>query len=538
MNNLSLPIVEYSEKYLYAQKVSVWYKILSYLSIGAMVSVLYGFYLTYQYQLYVLLPFGAIFLFLATYLSFSSMINVMFKNFDVSKHQSFIRTFWKNRFATPTIDILLPICGEDIDVLRNTWEGVKALQVRHGNTVKVTVLDDKDSSVANKLADTFGFTYLVRPNRGEMKKAGNLKYGMSQTNGEFVIILDADFRPHRDFILELLPYMHDEKVGIIQSPQYFDSNKKMHDASPLQYGAGNIQQYFYKVIQSAWNSVNGSICVGSNAVYRRAALDSIGGTVQVSHSEDIMTGFKLTSKGWKVQYIPVILAKGVCPEDQYSFFKQQVRWCAGSISLLTSRDFWTSAVPLKSKLPFISGFLYYLSNPILLVLPFINLFLLANGNGVQDAWIGMFYLPSLIISFLLLYFYVFPKAKLGTLLAFISVTWAYSYILISLLFGKKDDWKPSGSIGTVSVSYTIVTVASTLYLIAYAGLAYIMAYSEKIELTYTSGAILLSIFATVFIQILYGIFQWASLVKHVDVAALLSNNTSPKKYYKKEYLLA
>ncbi|MBA3723681.1 MAG: glycosyltransferase [Candidatus Levybacteria bacterium] len=533
MNNTLLPIVAYAEKYLYTQRVSVMYKILSFLSVAAWVSVLYGFYLTYQYQVYVLLPFGAIFLFLATYLSFSSMINMFFKNFDVSKHQTFIRSFWKERFVTPTIDILLPICGEDVHILRNTWEGVKDLQDRHGETVTITVLDDKESSAAKKLAATFGFNYLVRPNRGEMKKAGNLKYGMSMTKGEFIIIFDADFRPHRDFILELLPYMSDANSGIIQSPQYFDTDKKMHNASPLQYGAGNIQVYFYKIIQNAWGRVNGSICVGSNAIYRRTALDSIGGTVQIEHSEDIMTGFKLLAKGWKITYVPLILAKGICPTDQYSFFKQQIRWCAGSMSLLTSRDFWTSKVPLKSKLPFVSGFFFYISNPVLLLLPFMNIYLLANGNGMHDMWVGLYYLPSLVISLILLSVYVFPKAKLGTILAFISVTWAYSYILLSLALGKKDEWKPTGSSGAVSLSYVLVTLASTVYLVAYAWLAYVIAYIGKIELDYASIIVLSSIFVTVFVQLLYAIFQWSYMVKNINFELLLSKQKAPKKYYVK-----
>lgn len=137
------------------------------------------------------------------------------------------------------------------------------------------VLDDSGSPEVETLAKKFGFGYLARPNKGEMKKAGNLKYGFERTSGEFIIILDADFTPRYDFVDELLPYMSDEKTAIVQSPQFFDFNGQMHRRSWLEYGAGNIQHYFYSIIQQSRNTFGGSICVGSCALYRRSALQSV-----------------------------------------------------------------------------------------------------------------------------------------------------------------------------------------------------------------------------------------------------------------------
>jgi cellulose synthase (UDP-forming) len=507
--NQFLPILETSEKYLYTKHVSGIYKILSVLSILAWSSVLFGFYITYQHHSLVLLFFGSIFAFIATYLSLSSIINTFYKNFDVAAHVQFINNFWKGKTTMPSVDILLPICGEKIEVLQSTWEGVKTLQEKHGKNVRVFVLDDKDAAASRNLAAQFGFNYLVRPNRGEMKKAGNLKYGLSQSEGEFVIIFDADFRPHPDFIEELLPYMADTASGIVQSPQYFDTSKEMHKHNPLQYGAGNIQHYFYKIIQCSRGGLGGSICVGSNAIYRRAALNTIGGTAQKEHSEDVWTGFKLLSKGWKVKYVPVILAKGICPDNQYSFFYQQIRWCSGSMSLMTSREFWTSPIKLQNKLTFISGFMYYIASPLTLFLPFLNIILLTGIVSSPDVRVGVYYLPSLILSLITLHFYAYPRARLGTLLAHVSTTWAYSYILVSLLLGIKAEWKPSGSTGKISNSYYILTTFSTLYLITYVSLMYFCAYIGKIHFTFEFSLILFWIAVTIFAQVTYVVNQWA-----------------------------
>lgn len=54
----------------------------------------------------------------------------------------------------------------------------------------------------------------------------------------------------------------------------------------------------------------GAVCVGSCALYRRAAVESFGGFAAINHSEDIYTGFKTTELGYKVRVRDVIL--GVC----------------------------------------------------------------------------------------------------------------------------------------------------------------------------------------------------------------------------------
>ena len=61
------------------------------------------------------------------------------------------------------------------------------------------MLDDGADPDAGFLAETFGFTYVVRPDRGRMRKAGNLRYAFAHTAGELIVIFDADFDRLRVF---------------------------------------------------------------------------------------------------------------------------------------------------------------------------------------------------------------------------------------------------------------------------------------------------------------------------------------------------
>jgi len=303
-----------------------------------------------------LYPFFILWLFLIIYFGVSLRVNFFSKDFDVEKHKSIVAR-WKPSFY-PTVDIFLPICGEPIKVLRNTWDGVIQVKNHYKGRVNVYCLDDGDSSEVDELAYEYDFQYHVRPNRGWFKKAGNLRYGFEHTRGDFIIIFDADFRPRFDFIDELMPYFYEDKnLGIVQSPQFFriDSSQNW-----VERGAGVVQEFFYRAAQVSRQKFDAAICVGSNAIYKREALNTIGGTALFEHSEDVRTGFGIGQHGWKLKYIPINLATGLCPSDLGAFFRQQYRCGAGALSMITGRDFWHSKLKMKSRLCYFSSFLYYL----------------------------------------------------------------------------------------------------------------------------------------------------------------------------------
>ena len=126
----------------------------------------------------------------------------------------------------PSVDVFLPTAGEPLEVLANTYKYVS--QLTWPGTITVWVLDDSGRREVNDLANDYGFIYRVRPDRGRMKKAGNLRYGYEQSNSDYIAVFDADFVPRSDFLSNLIPYFEDPSVGIVQSPQFFDARKGMN----------------------------------------------------------------------------------------------------------------------------------------------------------------------------------------------------------------------------------------------------------------------------------------------------------------------
>ncbi len=374
------------------------------------------------------------------------------RRFDHAPHADLVRT-WKPN-ARHSVDIFLPTCGEELDVIKNTWDGVKRLRETYRGSVAVYNLDDSNDPRLKEMAEKYGFNYLVREDQGHFKKSGNLRHGFKNSKSEFIAIFDADFRPRPDFLDELLPYFdRHSKLGIVQSPQYFDVCKSQNW---LERGAGAVQEYFYRSVQQNRQLCGGAICVGSNAIYRRAALADNGGTTLIEHSEDVHTGFDLKNLGWELMYVPIVLAKGVCPNELSSFFRQQYRWCSGSMSLLGSNKFWSANLTFLARLCFFSGFFYYIHTAIFSVVaplvPIALLFIVPEQALLSNY---LMLIPALLYTHL-----IFPSwhtARYGgeALAVKMAYGWAHLFALVDSLRQGVSEWHPTGSTSNKSIQFNV-----------------------------------------------------------------------------------
>ncbi|MFB6576449.1 glycosyltransferase family 2 protein [Streptomyces sp. NPDC056402] len=272
-------------------------------------------------------------------------------------HEVLIRAW---RPATlPDVDLYLPTCGEPLDVLGNAYRAVAA--VDWPGALTVWILDDADRPEVAALAASYGYAYVVRPDRGHLKKAGNLNHALSLSSAEFIAILDADFAPRPDFLRHLVPYLADPAVGIVQSPQCFDTDETM---GWIQRAAGSAQEWFFRWIQPSRDASDAAICCGSNAVYRRSAIDLAGGFAQLDHSEDLYTGLALHEQGFRTLYVPVLVAKGTSPDRITSFVNQQYRWAMGNLHLLGTPVLRRMRAPWRMRLCFYEGIVGYLTTAV------------------------------------------------------------------------------------------------------------------------------------------------------------------------------
>lgn len=388
----------------------------------------------------VLWAYGLVALLTCCYLAMTYAVGFIGRDFNSAAHGRLIAR-WIDEADEARIDIYLPICGEAADIIQNTWTAVKRLRANHPNS-RVYVLDDRPTENMRGLAAMYGFEYITRATN-ELKKAGNLRNAFSKTNGEYIAIFDADFCPRPDFFLETLPYMcADRDVAIVQTPQFFGHYK---ENNWLANAAGAVQELFYRLIQVNRDRFGGAVCVGTNAVYRRTALEPFGGTAPMPYSEDVHTGFQLISSRWKLKYIPVILAEGICPDRVQPFFTQQYRWAMGSISLFFSKKFWKADISKWQRLCYLTGMLFYITTGLGVILAPVPTIAMLGFFPEHVHWYNLlFAVPSLLFGTVFMAYWMRLPFTLDVLRVRQISYFAHLFALVDFLTGRVEEWKPTG----------------------------------------------------------------------------------------------
>lgn len=339
----------------------------------------------------------------------------------------------------PTVDVLITTAGEPFEVVKKTVLAAIAIEYPH----QTFLLDDVQSPDLRRLATELNIHYVTRATR-IFAKAGNINNGLQYAHGDFFSIFDADQVPKPEFLTVLLPYMKNKKIAMVQSPQHFVNTQYF-----ISSGTAQAQEVFYKYLCPAKNISDSVFCVGTNMVFRRKAIESIGGIAQVSHSEDIWTSRLLHEEGWKTLFVNEILANGEAPHSISSYFRQQLRWAKGGLSMLfIHNSFNSTTLSIDQKFQYFFANMFYLvgfSMAVYIMLPLIYLLFGASPLHITSTanWL-LHYLPYFALYYSLSWI-LLGKLQISTISTSLASFWPYMLAFFSIVFGTKYDWKPTTS---------------------------------------------------------------------------------------------
>lgn len=244
---------------------------------------------------------------------------------------------WYQRFHHPdglpleqtfSVDVFVTCCGEPLEVIRTTLTAVQKLSY---SPYTVYVLDDAGDDQVAALAHSLGFSYHSRLQAGLPRrdaKSGNLNFGLSLSQGEIILVLDADQVPQPDIISRMIGFFRLPRVAYVQSRQDY----LLPDGDPFY----NQDDVFYEAVQLSNDQANAVISCGSGVLYRRQALLEIGGFATWNLVEDFTTSYELVSRGWKGIYFPYALTRGLAPDTLPGVVQQRYQWCLDTMRLF----FW------------------------------------------------------------------------------------------------------------------------------------------------------------------------------------------------------
>ncbi len=276
-----------------------------------------------------------------------------------SKHEPVIVERTRPFIEKPTVDIIISTYNEPEDILKRTIVGCLNIDYPKGK-LKIYMGDDGNRASIRELCEQYGINYMIRDNN-EHAKAGNINNVLTKASGEFVLLLDADMIPKENIISVMLDYFEDESTGFVQSPQVF------YNMDPFQYNLGvgtnipNEQDFFMRTMQEKRAHFNAVLHVGTNALFRRTAIDRIGGIPTGSITEDMATGMLIQNEGYKSFFVRETLALGLTSENFQDLMKQRDRWCRGNTQVMKKYNPLTMKnLTFAQKLIYLDGFVYWM----------------------------------------------------------------------------------------------------------------------------------------------------------------------------------
>jgi cellulose synthase (UDP-forming) len=240
-----------------------------------------------------------------------------------------------------------------------------------------------------------------------------------------------------------MPYHEeDDRVSIVQTPQHFTTE----GINNLQRAAAYNQELYYRIVQRLRERLGLAGCSGSCAVYRRKAIDDIGGFPLVECSEDVNTGLLTLNAGYQIRYVPLILSQGVCPERLQTFFTQQYRWALGGIELVFTQRLWSLKNLGAKRWVFCFLNSFYIFN-VIAALAFpaavVTGLLFAQGAVNPASWLALVFL--LLFTYVLLPMWNTHRAGLFVM----ALSFMYSFVQVQVLYdfltGRKMGWIPSNA---------------------------------------------------------------------------------------------
>ena len=269
----------------------------------------------------------------------------------------------KDKNYTPSVDIYIPIYSESIDILRKTLIAACTLQYKNKN---IYILDDSHRDAVHDLAIEYGASYIKGPRKHA--KAGNLNNALAETSGDLIAVFDTDHIPVSVFLDETIPYFCDPKIGVVQTPHHFYNQDIFQKAFRLNNRVPNEQDMFNHGIQGGRNNWGGAFFVGSGAVFRRKALEAIGGFKLMSITEDIHSSQHLHAKGFRSVFVDKDLAVGLTAENYASYLLQRKRWMQGCLQIFfRNNPLFQKGMRLRLRFGYFAS-LYYFFFPVIRII--------------------------------------------------------------------------------------------------------------------------------------------------------------------------
>jgi cellulose synthase/poly-beta-1,6-N-acetylglucosamine synthase-like glycosyltransferase len=249
----------------------------------------------------------------------------------------FLSLYLKNRkelFDYPetkkkyTISVLVPAYNEE-KTIENT---IKSIFSSAYSVKELIVLNDgsKDDTgkIVKKLLKKYPALKLI--NKENSGKGDSLNQGLKIAKGELVAVVDADSYPANNSFGKMIGFFDDSSVGAATC--VFVPRNRNNFLEKLQVIEYNVIAFTRKLLGYV-DAIY--VTPGPLALYRKSALEKIGGFSTKNMTEDIEATWHLAYEGYKRKMCLATYATTTVPNKFKPWYKQRRRWNIGGLQCIS-----------------------------------------------------------------------------------------------------------------------------------------------------------------------------------------------------------
>ncbi|SHH61943.1 Glycosyltransferase, catalytic subunit of cellulose synthase and poly-beta-1,6-N-acetylglucosamine synthase [Chryseobacterium oranimense] len=362
----------------------------------------------------------------------------------------------------PKVSIIVPAYNEEVNIISSLDN---LLKQTYPNFDIIMVDDGSKDSTFQKAKEAFSdhpkLKIFKKSNGG---KATALNFGISQTDAEYVVCIDADTKLQYDAVKYLIARFlnsdPDDKIAAVAG------NVKVGNMvnwltrwQSIEY---TTSQNFDRLAYAYINAV--TVIPGAIGAFKKSVIIEAGGYSTDTLAEDCDITVKILRAGYTVANENRAVAVTEAPESVKQFLKQRFRWTYGIMQM-----FWKQRQTFLN--PKYKGLgLWAMPNILLFqyIIPFfspladlIMFFGILSGNGGK---IFTYYLIFLLVdASLALIAFIMQREKLSNLLYVIPQRFGYRWLMYIVLFrslrkalkGEMQSWgflKRTGNVKEIAAS--------------------------------------------------------------------------------------
>lgn len=240
---------------------------------------------------------------------------------------------WPHPDEWPGVSLVVPAFDEE-KVLDRALESLMRLDYP---TYEIVVVDDGSDDatlgVARRWEGRHGGVEVRVVTQENAGKAAALNAGIAVSRHPFVLAMDADSRLEPGALRAAMPHFRDPSVGgVAGNVKVENRNSLLTWLQALEYVEGLNMPRRAQGFVAAVNIVPGPV-----GIFRREALEEVGGYASDTFAEDADLTLELVSSGWKVFYEEDCVAWTLAPESMVDLVQQRYRWTRGLLQAARKR---------------------------------------------------------------------------------------------------------------------------------------------------------------------------------------------------------